>query len=143
MKRMTIVLLILSLLLTAGCASQPAPEATVPETTIPETTEATVPETTVPETTEETESETTAETAEETEEPDPLDTETAEETETLPESVVPPAGAGLFTDKDHAYILYSVKDKSEYLLVLEADGEYYLYYREGAKDPLAPDVDDE
>ena len=87
--------------------------------------------------------ETTAETAEETEEPDPLETETAEETETLPESVVPPAGAGLFTDKDHAYILYSVKDKSEYLLVLEADGEYYLYYREGAKDPLAPDVDDE
>ena len=62
MKRMTIVLLILSLLLTAGCASQPAPEATVPETTIPETTEATVPETTVPETTEETEPETTAET---------------------------------------------------------------------------------
>ena len=63
MKRMTIVLLILSLLLTAGCASQSAQEApTVPETTVPETTGETVPETTVPETTEETEPETTAET---------------------------------------------------------------------------------
>ncbi len=66
-----------------------------------------------------------------------------EETETLPESVVPPVGAGLFSDKDHAYILYSVKDMADYLLLLEEDGEYYLYYREGARDPLAPDTDDE
>jgi len=66
-----------------------------------------------------------------------------EEIETLPESVVPPVGAGLFSDKAHAYILYSVKDMTDYLLLLEEDGEYYLYYREGAQDPLAPDSDDE
>ncbi len=58
MKRMTVIVLILSLLFTAGCASQSAPA----ETTVPETTQETIPETTVPETTEETEPETTAET---------------------------------------------------------------------------------
>lgn len=77
------------------------------------------------------------------EEPDPIDTEFWEEIETLPESVIPPAGAELFEDKKHAYVLYSVKDYGEFLLLLDADGEYYLYYREGAKDPLAPDTTDE
>ena len=77
------------------------------------------------------------------EEIDPLDTEFWEETETLPESVIPPAGAELFEDKKHAYILYSVKDMEDFLLLLDADGEYYLYYREGATDPLAPDTTDE
>ncbi len=77
------------------------------------------------------------------EETDPLDTEFLEEIETLPESVIPPAGAEFFEGKGHAYILYSVKDNEDFLLLLEADGEYYLYYREGAKDPLAPDSADE
>lgn len=81
--------------------------------------------------------------AETEEEIDPLDTEFREETETLPESVIPPAGAELFEDKKHAYILYSVKDMEDFLLLLDADGEYYLYYREGATDPLAPDTTDE
>ena len=74
--------------------------------------------------------------------PYPQETETFEE-ESLPESVATPPGAGLFTRKDHAYILYSVEEKPEFLLVLEADGEYYLYYREGTHNPLAPASGDE
>ncbi|MBQ3507668.1 MAG: hypothetical protein IJA91_03875 [Clostridia bacterium] len=77
------------------------------------------------------------------EELDPLDTEFLEELETFPESVVPPVGAELFSDKGHAYILYSVEDQDGFLLLLEEDGEYYLYYREGVKDPLSPVSDDE
>lgn len=77
------------------------------------------------------------------EEFDSLDTEFWEEIETLPESVIPPAGAELFEEKKHAYVLYSVKDYEEFLLLLDDDGEYYLYYREGAKDPLASDTTDE
>ena len=75
--------------------------------------------------------------------PDPVDTEFWEEIETLPESVIPPSGAELFEDKKHAYILYSVKDMEDFLLLLDDDGEYYLYYREGAQNPLAPDTTDE
>ena len=57
--------------------------------------------------------------------------------------MIPPSGAELFEDKKHAYILYSVKDMEDFLLLLDADGEYYLYYREGAQNPLAPDTTDE
>ncbi|MBQ9151834.1 MAG: hypothetical protein IJX72_06255 [Clostridia bacterium] len=79
------------------------------------------------------------------EETDPIDAETLEETEPVTEleSVIPPAGAALFEEDKHAYILYSVEDNEDFLLLLEADGEYYLYYREGAKDPLAPDTTEE
>ena len=72
-----------------------------------------------------------------------LETEAAVETETAIESVVPPFGADLFEEKDHAYVLYSVKDNDDFLLLLGEDGQYYLYYREGVKDPLAPDSADE
>lgn len=59
------------------------------------------------------------------------------ETETQLESVIPPVGAKLFESGAHAYVLYSVKDKEDYLILLEADGEFYLYYREGIPDPAA------
>ena len=72
-----------------------------------------------------------------------LETEAAVETETAIESVVPPFGAGLFAEKDHAYVLYSVEDNDDFLLLLGDDGQYYLYYREGVKDPLASDSADE
>lgn len=68
------------------------------------------------------------------------ETEPTEETETAIESVVPPFGADLFEDKEHAYVLYSVEDQSDFLLLLGEDGEYYLYYREGVRDPLAPET---
>ena len=79
------------------------------------------------------------------EDTDPVDTETVEETEpvTEPESVIPPPGAELFDEQKHVYILYSVKDNEDFLLLLDTDGEYYLFYREGVKDPLAPDKIDE
>ena len=72
----------------------------------------------------------------ETEEPtetDPpeetLEGETTEE-ETEPVTVIPPKGAEFFeSNRDHAYVLYSVQDQEDYLLVLEPDGEYYLYCR--------------
>ena len=55
--------------------------------------------------------------------------ETTEE-ETEPVTVIPPKGAELFeSNRDHAYVLYSVQDQEDYLLVLEPDGEYYLYCR--------------
>ena len=78
-----------------------------------------------------TEPESTAETA--PEEPEPSETEEGEtlpETETEPVTVIPPKGAELFeSQRDHAYILYRVQDQEDYLLVLEPDGEYYLYQR--------------
>ena len=77
--------------------------------------------------------------APETEEAPPEETDTDEETEvieTLPESVIPPMGADLFTEGDHAYVLYSVKDKPEFLIVFEKDGEMYLYYREDVENPV-------
>lgn len=79
------------------------------------------------------------ETETETEEVDPEDTETPEETETAIESVVPPAGADLFQNRKHAYILYTVEKKEQYLLLLQEDGEYYLYYREGTENPADSD----
>ena len=81
---------------------------------------------------------TTAE-AETEEEPWPEETEFEEETETELESVVPPAGAGLFSNSKHAYILYSVEKNEQYLILLEADGQYYLYYNEAVSNPLASD----
>lgn len=61
------------------------------------------------------------------EEPDV--TESAEiESETEPVTVIPPAGAQYFESMpEHAYVLYSVKDMEDHLLVLEPDGHYYLY----------------
>ena len=87
-----------------------------------------VPVTTEPATTEEPEPE---------EDPiDPEDTELPEETDPPVESVVPPAGAQLFEEDKHVYVLYSVKKQENFLLVLEEDGEMYLYYREGTENPL-------
>ena len=76
----------------------------------------------------------------ETDEWEDYETEPTEETETAIESVVPPFGADLFEEKEHAYVLYSVEDQSDFLLLLGEDGEYYLYYREGVRDPLAPET---
>ncbi len=61
------------------------------------------------------------------------------ETETELESVIPPVGAKLFESGAHAYILYTVEDKADFLILLEEDGEYYLYYREGTPNPLDSD----
>lgn len=66
----------------------------------------------------------------------PEDTDDWEETETAPESVDPPAGAELFENTDHTYILYSVKENEGFLILLEKDGLYYLYYREDKANPL-------
>jgi hypothetical protein len=62
-----------------------------------------------------------------------------EETETELQSVVPPAGAELFEKTGHAFILYSIEDKPEFLILLAEDGEQYLYYREGTENPVASD----
>ncbi len=79
----------------------------------------------------------------ETYEGEDYETEPPEETDTAIESVVPPFGADLFEEKEHAYVLYSVEDQPDFLLLLGEDGEYYLYYREGVRDPLAPSEDKE
>ncbi len=50
--------------------------------------------------------------------------EETEEGETL--KVTPPDGTPTVRH-EHTYILYSVKDMEDHLLVLEKDGEYYLY----------------
>ena len=52
--------------------------------------------------------------------------EETEEGETL--KVTPPDGTPTLPH-EHTYILYSVKDMEDYLLVLEKDGEYYLYQK--------------
>ena len=52
--------------------------------------------------------------------------EETEEGETL--KVTPPDGTPPLPH-EHTYILYSVKDQEDYLLVLEKDGEYYLYQK--------------
>ena len=69
------------------------------------------------------------------------ETETLEETESVTElvSVEPPLGAALFEREKHTYILYSVEEQEDYLLLLWPDGEYYLYYKEGVRDPLTAD----
>ncbi len=76
----------------------------------------------------------------ETYEGEDYETEAVAETETAIESVVPPFGANLFEEKEYAYVLYSVEDQPDFLLLLGEDGEYYLYYREGVRDPLAPET---
>ncbi len=65
----------------------------------------------------------------------PEDTDEWEETETTLESVDPPAGAELFENTDHTYILYNVKENEGFLILLEKDGQYYLYYREDKNNP--------
>ena len=52
--------------------------------------------------------------------------EETEEGETL--KVTPPDCTPTLPH-EHTYILYSVKDQEDYLLVLELDGEYYLYQK--------------
>ena len=52
--------------------------------------------------------------------------EETEEGETL--KVTPPDGTPTLPH-EHTYILYSVEDQEDYLLVLEQDGNYYLYQR--------------
>lgn len=52
---------------------------------------------------------------------------TVGETETQPETVIPPKGSHLFSDKKHSYVLYSVKKQEGYLILLEEDGKHYLY----------------
>ncbi len=37
----------------------------------------------------------------------------------------------------HTYMVYSVKNYDNLLLVLESDGERYVYYREGTDNPMA------
>ena len=59
-------------------------------------------------------------TAEETLPPDAQEGETLETT--------PPDGTPT-VPREHTYIVYAVKDKEDYLLVLEKDGEYYLYQK--------------
>ena len=59
-------------------------------------------------------------TAEETLPPD------AEEGETVP--VMPPDGTPT-VPHEHTYIVYAVRNKEDYLIVLEKDGEYYLYQK--------------
>ena len=59
-------------------------------------------------------------TAEETLPPD------AEEGETL--ETTPPDGTPT-VPHEHTYIVYAVKDKEDYLLVLEENGKYYLYQK--------------
>lgn len=57
------------------------------------------------------------------------------ETETyreLPSKVVELVNGG------HTCLVYKVKNTDEFLIVWESDGAYYLYYREGTDDPLAP-----
>ena len=66
---------------------------------------------------------------------DSSETEEGEETETTPESVVPPYGSQWFSDKPHTYVLYGVEKKEDCLLLLEADGALYVYYREGTTLP--------
>ena len=82
-----------------------------------------------------TESETTAETEPEVEY-FPEDADEWEETETTLESVALPVGGEFFANKEHTYILYSVKENQGYLILLEQDGLYYLYYREDKPNPL-------
>ncbi|MBP3572003.1 MAG: hypothetical protein J6M42_08610 [Clostridia bacterium] len=53
----------------------------------------------------------------------PADTEGGETVK-----VTPPDGTPTIPH-EHTYIVYSVKDQEDYLLVLELDGEYYLYQK--------------
>ena len=59
-------------------------------------------------------------TAEETLPPDAPEGETLETT--------PPDGTPT-VPREHTYIVYAVKDQEDYLLVLEKDGDYYLYQK--------------
>ncbi len=69
----------------------------------------------------------------------PEDTEWLEETEdpaeTEPETQKP-ENADPTLARDHAYVLYSVEKKPEYLLLLAEDGELYVYYREDVENPV-------
>ena len=68
------------------------------------------------------------------------DTETGEETEliTEPVTVIPPKGAELFGEDRHTFVIYSVKDMDDCLLLLESDGNYYLY---SVADPSETEAD--
>ena len=72
-------------------------------------------------------------TAEETLPPD------AEEGETV--KVTPPDGDPTLPH-EHTYILYSVKDQEDYLLVLELDGEHYLYQKASETETVETEAND-
>ena len=72
-------------------------------------------------------------TAEETLPPD------AEEGETV--KVTPPDGDPTLPH-EHTYILYSVEDQEDYLLVLELDGEHYLYQKASETETVETEAND-
>ncbi len=64
---------------------------------------------------------------------EPWDTEDPADTEAVTK---PPKNADPTLARDHAYVLYSVEGKEEYLLLLAEDGKLYVYYREGTDNPI-------
>ena len=72
-------------------------------------------------------------TAEETLPPD------TEEGETLKDT--PPDGTPT-VPHEHTYIVYSVKDQKDYLLVLEQDGEHYLYQKASETETVETEAND-
>ena len=66
----------------------------------------------------------------------PADTE---EGETV--KVTPPDGTPT-VPHEHTYIVYSVKDQEDYLLVLELDGEYYLYQKASETETVETEAND-
>ena len=66
----------------------------------------------------------------------PADTE---EGETV--KVTPPDGTPT-VHHEHTYIVYSVKDQEDYLLVLEDNGEYYLYQKASETETVETEAND-
>ena len=62
-----------------------------------------------------------------------------EEGETL--KITPPDGDPTLPH-EHTYILYSVEDQEDYLLVLEKDGEYYLYQKVSETETVEAEAND-
>ncbi len=62
----------------------------------------------------------------------PIETDDPSETEVVTK---PPKNADPTLARDHAYVLYSVENKEEFLLLLGEDGKLYVYYREGTDNP--------
>ena len=65
--------------------------------------------------------------------------EETEEGETL--KVTPPDGTPTLPH-EHTYILYSVQDQEDYLLVLEKNGEYYLYQKASETETVETEAND-
>ena len=62
-----------------------------------------------------------------------------EEDETV--KVTPPDGTPT-VPHEHTYIVYSVKDQEDYLLVLEDNGEYYLYQKASETETAETEAND-